>query len=370
MVLLLNLPRNIEAYIFVFICVFSFASLYLVDKADNKDRNFEIAKGYKQFGIEANFDKINKWVIVINGISLVYLAYHLGFRPSTFLHVNTLIDITKSIAKARYAGDRSYLPVVNRIVNSLVYATCGYCGFFMVKKPKCSLLMNVGLLMLQVMLTNTKATLVFGAAFWAGGYLTGFQFYGKKIRKITVVRIVGVLIGMFCFVAGVDYLRHGGIHSYIWECKKILVAYFVGPFSAFSVWHESGEAASSLGLGKNTFACIFRLLGIAAQKHGKVVEINGVETNVYTIFKHLINDYSYVGTVIISFVAGFISVKADKRIAEQSCAGVGIAIVMTTVIMVAFFSSLFRYTINILASMLIIFATLLIEMKAKGDKNE
>jgi len=220
---------------------------------------------------------------------------------------------------------------------------------------------------MQTVLTNTKATLVFGLAFFVGGFFTGFSYFNKKINLKRII-IGTVIFGLVLFFSTlIDYFRHAGQIDIGTEFNKIISAYFVGPYSAFSIWFNN-RPQSTLELGANTFSSIFRVLGITPQTHGEFVLINGVSTNVYTIFKHLINDYSIAGTIIISALIGWVSAVIDVKIRNNSRAYVGISIVIIATIIVAFFSSLYRYTVNVLASFLIIWATLPIKFTIKGDR--
>jgi len=160
-------------------------------------------------------------------------------------------------------------------------------------------------------------------------------------------------IGLITIVVLINYLRHRGIYSLYEELNTILVAYLIGPFSAFSIWFQNFHL-NELGLGENTFSCIFRILGLKEQSHGEFIIINGQLTNVYTVFKHLIIDYSYFGTIIEMAVIGFIANIIDAYVISNNRKAVGFSISIVSFILVSFFSSIFRYTTNIVAIFIII----------------
>ncbi len=363
MVCFFDLPRDELAFFFILInsAVFSFSHLFF-----NSRLNIQYGEinEYELIEREDKFYKINRIIIVINLLAVLYLAYTLGFSISSFRSLNSLMIKMNAISHARYSEDAEYLPVINRLVNAIVYATCGYNGFFMAKKWKFANLPNIIIVLFQTILTNTKATLIFGIAFWAGGYLTGFHFFDKKMTKKKIIGFLGVALGLILFSATINYLRHKGDTAFSEEIVEIFVRYFIGPFSAFSLWFSSG-IKNTFDFGANTFACIFRLLGIREQTHGDFVVIKGMTTNVYTIFKHLINDYSYVGTVLVSAIVGFISTVVDRSLGTKRFKAVGWSIAINATLLVAFFSSMFRYTTNLLAALIIICATLPIKFKVR-----
>ena len=272
-----------------------------------------------------------------------------------------------SISSARYSDNVESLPFVNRIINSIVYACCAYNGFFMSKRITKINCVNIVLILVQTIVTNTKATLIFGLAFLFAGYFVGMQYFDIKINIKKIIHIVIAIIFFLIFSVVINYLRHAGTLSLFEEFKKILVSYFIGPFSAFSAWFSKSNF-KSLDLGANTFSCIFRLLGIQSQAHGEFVIINNEATNVYTIFKHLINDYSVLGTLIISNLLGLISFICDSKVINKKYNFIGMSIIIDATILLSFFSSIFRYTTNILASILILIFAL--PVKYGGLKNE
>ncbi len=359
MVVLLDLPKNILAFAYVFLNTLCFSFGYLL--VSSNAINYEIASEKEFNQRESLFLRINRYVVIINIIALIFLAYKFGFRISSFFDINNLMKLMNGISSARYTGGEGALPVINRIVNAIVYATCGYCGFFFSNKMRKELLYNLLLIMIQTVVTNTKATFVFAIAFWVAGYLTGMSFFRKRVRmKVLVIAALSLVLLLF-FATTVNYLRHAGAIDYYTEFQKIIYSYFVGPFSAFTMWFENDKPSEILGLGTNTFSCIFRLLGISERTHGEFLTINEVTTNVYTIYKHLVNDFSYVGTVIISSIMGFISLLIDIKLNKQKRSSVGFSMVISAVILASFFSSLFRYTVNLVACVLIILPALSIK---------
>lgn len=354
MVVIMGLPKSLQSFLFVFFntLVFTICYLLLLSSSRVSIKNINENNTDSPINLEL-FNKINKVVAFLGIAGLIYLAFSLGFRLSTFTSINSLMVKMNAISHMRYSEDGDYLPVVNRLINTMSYAACGYAGFSSVIKQKKEYVYNLIILALQTVLTNTKATIVFAIAFYLGGLLTGYSFFKKRLRAKSLIAAALLLIVIICFATFIDYFRHAGQIDLLTEYKKIMSSYFVGPYSAFSIWFENSPK-DSFDLGSNTFSSVFRILGITPQVHGEFVNINGTQTNVYTVFKHLINDYSMPGTIIVSALMGYISAITDVYISCRKKNAIGFSIVIIATISICFFSSIFRYTINVLACIIII----------------
>jgi hypothetical protein len=85
-----------------------------------------------------------------------------------------------------------------------------------------------------------------------------------------------------------------------------------GHMTAFSWWFEKrGAKGLPPFLGQITFAGIFNALGIYERKLGLFQEFvllrSGFNTNIYTIFRPLILDFTLFGALILLFFSGFVA---------------------------------------------------------------
>lgn len=375
-VLFFNMPATQKAYAFVLINTIGFSFSYMITKGRidisvrKSDKHYQktAKSGYAVVYDESVYNRLIKRIIVLNVISVLYLAYSLGFRLSTFTSIVRLMSRMNAISSMRYTGDAAPIPIFNRLVNAIVYASCSFSGFYMAYKPRGIHLVNIGLIVFQTIILNTKATLVFGLAFWVGGYLTSLSYQKKEISAGKVFAALGALVCILVFSAGINYFRHRGRVPYYSEFNRILNAYFIGPFSAFSMWFDTADR-STLDLGANTFSCVFRIFGIRAQEHGTGIQLTDTAgTNVYTVFKHLVSDYSTFGTILISIMLGFTIGIIDTKLRKGRSASINISMVFCSVILVAFFSSLFRYTTNLMACLFIIAMPTLKRVRVGGKR--
>lgn len=375
-VLIFGFPARDKAYIFVLFNTLAFSITYLIVKGKirlpigNRYGLYYEPEGSDEGRIfdEATYNKLIKIVIILNIFSVIYLAYTLGFRLNTFTSISRLMAKMNSISSIRYSGDAESMPLINRLINAIVYASCAFSGYFMAHKARFVHLINLVLIVFQTIILNTKATLVFGLAFWVGGYLSSISFRHKKISVKSIIIALSATVAVLVFSAAINYFRHNGVIPFLDEFKRILSSYFIGPFSAFSMWFDSADG-SSLELGVNTFSCVFRVFGIKAQEHGTGILLSDSSgTNVYTVYKHLVNDFSSVGTVLISAMLGFFGAIVDCRLRKGYTNSVNIAMVIFAVILVSFFSSLFRYTTNLVACIIIVIMPLMKRVTLGGKR--
>ena len=368
LVCVLDLPRDEYAFLFILVNVvfFSIPSLFQRDTGSMSYRKARIRKIEKMndslLKIEGKFVKVDKYIILLNLLALIYLGYFLGFSIFSFQSEEALMLKMNSISSSRYSGDDYTLPLVNRLVNTLVYAACGIEGFFMCCKKNKLFYLNLLLLFVQTLFTNTKATIVFGFAFWLAGYITGLKFYERKVNTKKALLAVLAVVGVFFFTVIINYLRRGGAFTIQDEIRNIATASLIAPYSAFSLWYSS-DPQPSMEFGMNTFSCVFSWLGIREHVNGDFVYSSSLVTNVYTIFKHLINDFSYIGAILFITISGIMSAVIDNLLLRKWVGSVGFSIVLISMILTAFFSSIFRYSTNLIACVIIILFSLFTNIK-------
>jgi oligosaccharide repeat unit polymerase len=148
--------------------------------------------------------------------------------------------------------------------------------------------------------------------------------------------------------------------------------YAFSEIQAFSVFLENRQYdLTSLGFGKNTFMSIYNLFSGESKVAGVYTIMEGTETNVFTAYRGLIEDYSFVGTLVFEFIVGFISgvsLKAIKRNRPSTIALVALAI-SYYFILYSFIISPWIYTIEILM-FVIMFIVFLLFFRRKVIKNK
>lgn len=366
---MLGFPVSIRSFGFVFLCTFMFSLLYMfANKKIRVGKQENVEDETIQFSYDASkYKKTILLIALLNLISVFFMARNLGFTFSTFTNVSRLMAKMNAISSLRYTGAGENLPLISRVINAVVYASLGYSGYFFSYDKKRIHFLNLALILAETIILNTKATLVYALAFWMGGFFTGYKMQRKKPKVRSILILVFSVVAVIFFAAEINYLRHHGVKPYLTELQTILFSYLLGPYSAFSLWFDTNRGGWAFGA--NTFACIFRVFGIASQEHGDSIALNAqFSTNVYTIFKHLLSDYSYIGTVLAVSFVGFISGISNGNLKKGRLGAIAFSIVISSTILIAFFSSMFRYTTNVLACILIFMVPLLKHVTIGGKR--
>lgn len=216
---------------------------------------------------------------------------------------------------------RIYEPWIYRLLIIWFHPACLFAGIIFASQKK-KLLPLLALLppLLCTFITGARSAFLIGLTCWLGGYLAVLNLRGAS-RIITARRVLwtGTLAAsLFSTFFFVDYIR--GSHSQNADVaglidKKHLYDYVFGSPAAFSKWFESDDHAVTGGA--MTFPTVFEAVGARPRYLGlydkEVVVISGYFTNVYTLFRGLIQDFTLSGAIIICLLFGFWSGSAYRR---------------------------------------------------------
>jgi oligosaccharide repeat unit polymerase len=130
-------------------------------------------------------------------------------------------------------------------------------------------------------------------------------------RRLAFVFIALIVAGLALFLI-VDVLRQSkdGQVSELSPDLQRLLKYSFGSLAAFSTWFHEYQK-NQLTFGAYTFGGIFDSLGLQHREiglYGAFVTLpGGEETNIYTVVRGVIEDFSLPGSVVLAFVLGLIS---------------------------------------------------------------
>lgn len=357
--IIFNLQVSDGAFLFIFICNFMYTIPFLISnhtspKLDNFS-SYEI--------VERRYKKLRKIIIFLNFLGVIYIFIHFGFSYKDFSSLETLANKMSSVAVIRYNTEAS-LPLINRIINGIVYAACSFDGFIYCKEKKNKYLINLALLFLQMVLLNTKSTLVFGITFFVSGFITSMMLLKICVNFKKILKYCILFIAIFYVFVMINYFRHNMANNIYAETKNILIAYFVGPYSAFSLWLESLGNITDYSFGMNTFAGLFDFIGIHNREIVNEIFLGDVSTNVFTVFRYLIMDYGVVFTILLFYMLGGISIIIESNI-KKNMIYPGIYIIILIFLISSFYTSVFKYNVNLLACLLIVLMAIPIKIRLK-----
>jgi oligosaccharide repeat unit polymerase len=163
-------------------------------------------------------------------------------------------------------------------------------------------------------LTGARAAILLGATCWIGGYVATCCvrsqdqlaiFTGKRLALLLLTAIA--MLGMFGSVDAIRNSTWNGAFVFDIEGQK-LGNYILGPPAAFSSWYAHFDSSPPV-LGARTFAGEFDLLHLKSRTVGTYLDKSNVigteSTNVYTLFRGLIEDYTEFGAAFAAVFVGF-----------------------------------------------------------------
>jgi oligosaccharide repeat unit polymerase len=178
--------------------------------------------------------------------------------------------------------------------------------------------------LLTTVLWTTKAATLFGILLWTAAYLVARLRLGDprlfRRQHLIAAALTGAAIATFLLVTSL--LRLGGTGSAQLEAAMARVpGYAFGHLTAFSQWLETYRLHPDPPAGgAYTFAGSLARLGLGSRVPGIYAEsvslASGDQTNVYTAFRSLIEDFTPAGALAALAIVGFIGGWSFKRVTE------------------------------------------------------
>jgi len=287
-----------------------------------------VSDGYVESGNalkQKNIGKPNLRIIyiiglILTGISCIGIAIVIfsGFRRFQLnQNLFSLLALPNLYATDRY-DKILFLPFYLKSIMFLTYPAALIGGFTSVfyksyKKYLCYL--PVFITALYGAVFAVRAGILLSILLTFSGMLCAKIYTGsalnKWFKKVSFAGFVTILIlfGLFLLI---QWLRKGPAQDLIiTDLILIAKAGILGSFSAFTQWLQfSYNIASEYKFGINTFAGPMEVFGLSTRETGffaDFAQIGPSQTNIYTAFRGLIEDFGIIGTVILCFCAGYIS---------------------------------------------------------------
>jgi oligosaccharide repeat unit polymerase len=197
-------------------------------------------------------------------------------------------------------------------------ALCGgfYFAFSKTLKQKIVSLLPILVSVLNGIIVAARAGIFFSISIWVAGFLAskGYESKGKlripEFRLIFIPLVGAILLFVIYFLlqlvrGGIERIDYTDIVNLVYKVKIDIWGYL----SAFTIWFEDFDTYPTT-LGAYTFAGLFDLIGLTRREQGLYIDPVYFEsggTNIYTMFRGVIQDFTIPGALIIFFILGFIS---------------------------------------------------------------
>ena len=153
---------------------------------------------------------------------------------------------------------------------------------------------------------------VFLTSFWKNLFSGKNNYILSNVKKLILYPLLIVII----FISGLMY-REQNIEIVVDFLRflRVFNIYVFGGISAFSGFLDGYSSASDMTFGLYSFSSLFDLLGISKLSFGYYDEYLSISnvysdtTNVYTMFRSLIEDFGIAGSHVYMFLLGLFSGK-------------------------------------------------------------
>jgi oligosaccharide repeat unit polymerase len=177
-------------------------------------------------------------------------------------------------------------------------------------------------------LQSTRSSILYGATMWAAGYVTTRVYCGSKCRRASA-RALGTCALAVCAIiilmATGDALREGLLPTAAGLRGGLLTdrvkTYFCGSVPAFAIWFDDIKLSDThAALGRYSLAGAYELIHPGTRQSGVISETVTLATgptNVYTLFRYIIEDATMPGSLAVMLVLSFCSGFAYCRVREH-----------------------------------------------------
>ena len=284
------------------------------------------------------------------------IALH-GFSLQALLSMQDLLNMNRAISEDRYYTGEAY-SVINQFFLIFSYAAPvigGFCYRLVGKlnKSLCIITLIPGTFI--ALTQSMKMVMMTSFILWFASYIVCSYSYNLPIhiKPKVILRFILIILGFFFVLFISMVFRTGEVSERtILDISQKFVTYALGHMHCIDMWYTTYTPAE-LAWGSKTFMGISNLLGIEERVQGIYPEYlnigkNGFYgiSNVYTIFRPLVEDVGEAGTMLVMFFMGYISNYSFKNIITHRNVFVNqvVIIAIFAYLMWSFVASFYAYT--------------------------
>lgn len=321
--------------------------------------------------------RMSLFLSVVSMAGAAYSAYGALTQYGLDSSLSGLLAVGHLLSVERYAGEQT--PFLVRILVTWTFpaALLGGMSFAVASSRRARIVCFMPLLpalafsLVQAAKANTLIAVVLGLS----GYLamrTMLSSGATRPRRTVLVTLAIALTAGLSFFFAVDTLRSHTQKQNDLEVQsdgERAKSTAVGYLSVFSYWVDRPEGLDSFHLtfGEYTFGGLLEAAGLGRREvgaYGHAVTLGSDDSNIYTAFRGLVEDFTPVGAALACVLAGFASGRAYSR----ACGG----FIWDVLVLIGFYGfliwspigSLFYYNGPILA---LIVAAVVLKRAARGS---
>lgn len=320
----------------------------------------------------------------LSGFIGVYLLLHYYGVSVVQLSSPAISEISSTMTSDRYDG----ISLPKSIMICLAFAYSGSLagGFIFTFSKKWHMKVLALLPFLPVliftMIYTARAPFIFQVILFLSSVIASkFALKGQGIRLFTPKfffwgSICGSLLFIVFMITQMSRMEAGYNFEQLSSTFQHLRVWFFGNISGFSVWFDQGNFFNKPSWGSYSIGGIYELLDLSTRKLGLYdmyvnISSSGDQSNIFTLFRLLIDDYSIFGVHILFFILGYLSYLFYEGILNGNWLYIPFLSAIYSFQLWSFIASFFTYNTNILAFLLfglLFYITMLV--KPNTIKNE
>jgi len=353
----------------IFLLLFSFiaGSLLISSKINNRIKQIDGNINDKRIIEPETFKKI---IIAYSIIGFIAIIVQLLFLNLSIKSISDVFNVAGKISVLRYTNQTD-VPKFSLFLAGFMYAGAFSGGvYYVISRDRLQKVISILPVLIALLFTITngvKTSFLYSICIWISGYMANYVYTNKGIvvnfRKI-ILKFSGILFIVLLSIPLVYFLRGGNINSKMAIINHSTVSYFAS-FNAFSIWWEH-YYLDTLSFFKYSLSGIHNILyqdrvsGLYPDSYGVGV-INGeiINTNVFTIVRGFIEDFSILGAVVIMFLTGILMTYFYYLSKRKKIIGVFLLGVCYSVLFWSFTVNMLNYN-TIIFSWIIVLITLIL----------
>jgi oligosaccharide repeat unit polymerase len=280
--------------------------------------------------------------------SLAVAVRSLGFSVVDLFSFQGLARMSALSRAVFYFGDIEQGGLA-RILVVLAYTGPAFGGLYFAITKRLSHrvigLMPLFAITLVGMVYGSRMGVLFGGSFWLAAFLAG-RLLDTADRPAAGTRLFfmvgGLSFGLLAGVStGIQFIRYFVGNQ---KTADLILADPFGFLAAWATWfRDSGRAEDGLAAGFYSFERIGRMLGFDRPAF-PAIDLGFTSSNVYTVFRALIEDYGAFGSLIVVLAIGFVGSLAYRAVVAGRSSWLGPLSLVYAFMFVGMALSLFAYT--------------------------
>lgn len=318
---------------------------------------FNVVRKYRIVVDERKMLLVLVCCIVLGFLQPMRIIISNGFSLSSILNFQMLLEMNNSLSISRYSDDAAVSGGMFTQILGVITYLCPLIGGFMspICRKKFICYFSIVPLLFGGLTQGVKMGIITAVLLFLSGYIVCCFMLGKKVtlKFNTILYAIGCFILLICVLLVSMMFRIGTFDmDTLSVVLKKFVSYAFGHLPAFDNWASNQDIISdNLTFGGKLFFGITNLLGIMHREQGlyqerSIVSIGGDETNVYTLFRVLIDDFGFIGCLLFFVFLGIISQIIYKKLLSLSDYRLSATFLVALYFMIfwSFVTSVFVYT--------------------------